>query len=151
MTHASPTRRSSDLAAELSKQGEGTLVREGANNYLGGTRIDAGVLSVSSDANLGHADGALTFNGGTLAKTGSFDTDRAIALTAAGRFDVSTATVLELNGAVDGAGELIKQGEGTLVLEGANTYLGGTRIYAGVLPVSRADNLGHADGALTFN
>src|SRR3546814_8275113 len=85
-----------DDAGELIKQGGGTLVLEGANNYLGGTRIDAGVLSVSSDANLGHADGVLTFNGGTLATTASFDTDRAIALTATGYFDVATATKLEL-------------------------------------------------------
>src|SRR3546814_5480380 len=121
MTHASPTRRSSDLAAELSKQGEGTLVLEGSNSYLGGTRIDAGVLSVSSDANLGHADGALTFNGGTLATTGSFDTDRAIALTAAGRFDVSTATV-QIGRAHVCAPVTNAQLVGRLLLE-KNTYL----------------------------
>ncbi len=54
------------------KTGGGTLVLSGSNNYTGGTTIAAGTLSVSSDANLGAASGALTFDGGTSADDRDF-------------------------------------------------------------------------------
>ena len=51
----------------------------GLNTYLGITVINAGVLSISSDANLGivptsdsYLANQLTFNGGTLQATASF-------------------------------------------------------------------------------
>ncbi|WP_174564832.1 autotransporter-associated beta strand repeat-containing protein, partial [Achromobacter insolitus] len=58
----------------LTKAGAGTLVLAGNNSYTGGTRLAGGTLQVDRDANLGAATGGLTFSGGTLATTGSFDT-----------------------------------------------------------------------------
>src|SRR6185312_8587260 len=50
----------------LKKVGGGQLTLTGANTYSGGTQLLGGILSVSSEANLGAASGALTFDGGTL-------------------------------------------------------------------------------------
>ncbi|MEN5300523.1 autotransporter-associated beta strand repeat-containing protein, partial [Brucella sp. TWI559] len=61
--------------------GDGTLVLSStASDYTGGTQIDGGVVSVSANANLGAATGALGFDAGTLLLTDSFDNSRAVTL-----------------------------------------------------------------------
>ncbi len=135
----------------LTKAGAGTLVLAGNNSYTGGTQLAGGTLQVDRDANLGAAAGGLTFSGGTLATTGSFDTSRAITLVQAGRFDVATGTSLSLAGVVSGNGGVIKQGGGTLVLRGSNSHAGGTTIDIGTLQIDRDANLGDVIGGLTFN
>ena len=55
------------------KQGSGTLTLSGTSTYSGGTTINGGALSISSDANLGNSSGPLTFGGGTLQTTASFN------------------------------------------------------------------------------
>jgi len=120
-------------ASALVKHDHGTLILMGSNSYSGGTRINAGVLSISSDLNLGASTGGLTFGGGTLAATASFDTGRAIMLDMAGRFDVAAGVTLGLDGVVGGWEDLIKLGDGTLVLTGSNTFGGNTVVEAGTL------------------
>ena len=121
----------------LQKTGAGTLILNGANTYTQGTELSAGVLSVSSDANLGAASANLDFEGGTLQVTGTAltGTARTIVFGAAGGgFDIADAgNTFTLNQALTGTGSLTKSGDGTLVLSGANSYSGGTTIGAGTL------------------
>ncbi|MEW9570864.1 autotransporter-associated beta strand repeat-containing protein, partial [Rhodanobacter sp. Si-c] len=56
-------------SGSLTKTSAGTLTLSGANTYSGGTVMDAGILSVAADGNLGGASGGLTFDGGTLETT----------------------------------------------------------------------------------
>jgi len=74
--------------------------------------------------------------GGTLQYSGTTNTiDRGFTL-GAGNGDINVsnaATTLTDNGTVIGTGGLIKDGAGTLVLGGANTYTGGTTVNAGIL------------------
>nr|WP_234903066.1 autotransporter-associated beta strand repeat-containing protein [Ensifer adhaerens] len=124
----------------LAKAGAGALTLSGDNTYRGGTTIVGGVLSISRDANLGAASGGVSFTGGALATTASFDTARSIALTQAGRFDIAAGTELGLTGGLSGNGDLIKQGNGTLRLDnGANAY-GNTLVAAGTL-IGNADSI----------
>src|SRR5690606_32017434 len=134
----------------LVKTDTGTLVLSGANTYLGGTTIRTGTLSVSADANLGDASGALSFDGGTLRNTAAFDSARGVTLLSGGG-TFETRADLTLSGTVDGAGALAKTGDGTLTLSGDNTYEGGTTVFGGVLSVSADANLGDASGALSFD
>ncbi|MBV7417462.1 autotransporter domain-containing protein [Comamonas sp. CMM03] len=59
-----------------------------------------------------------------------------------------TATMDNVLAGTDG---LKKTGAGTLVLNGSNTYSGGTTVAAGTLSVSSDSNLGHSSGALTLD
>lgn len=123
-------------AGGVDKTGGGTLVLNGVNGYAGGTRLSAGVLSVSQDSNLGDSGGALMFNGGTLQVTGQgySQTSRPLQWGAqGGAFDIaSAANRFTVYQPIAGAGDLVKLGAGTLVLSGVNSY-GNTRVDAGTL------------------
>ena len=138
-------------ASKLVKADFGTLVLAGSNSYTGGTEVRTGALSVSSDDNLGAAAGGLTFNGGALATTASFDSARAITLTQAGAITVAAGTTLGLQGAIGGTGTLQKLGAGTLTLTGANSY-GNTQVQAGTLVGDAASVRGDLanDGSVVF-
>ena len=142
----------------LTKVGTGTLTLAGVNTYTGITTINAGVLSISQDANLGTAPasgggGPLTFNGGTLQATASFtlNANRGVTLNGGGgTFDVTAANFLTYDGVITGTGDLTKIGTGTLALGGVNTYTGSTTVNAGFLQASSADAFSEAS-AFTVN
>ncbi|PWK89704.1 autotransporter-associated beta strand repeat-containing protein [Fulvimonas soli] len=131
----------------VTKLGDGTLTLTQANSYSGGTTMAAGTLQVASNTSLGHAAGTLTFSGGALRTTGSFTMNRATTLLADGTFDVDSGTLLTQSGVMSGNGGLIKRGDGTLVLTGANSYAGGTTVNAGTLQIGD----GGASGSIVGN
>lgn len=137
--------------AGIDKTGLGTLVLNGANTYTQSTRISQGTLSVSSDANLGAPTAGIDIEGGTLQVMGTAfnGTDRAISLGATGSgLDIADAgNTFTLSQALSGSGGMTKLGAGTLVLTGANTYSGGSRIDAGTLQVGN----GGISGSITGN
>ncbi|WP_407977145.1 autotransporter-associated beta strand repeat-containing protein [Brucella pseudogrignonensis] len=59
-----------------------------------------------------------------------------------------TATI---NAGIAGDGQLVKSGAGTLVLNGTNSYAGGTLINGGTLRISSDANLGDSSGALSLD
>ncbi|MGZ8131814.1 autotransporter-associated beta strand repeat-containing protein [Bordetella bronchiseptica] len=138
-------------AGALVKTGQGTLVLGGDNQYAGGTTVNAGAVQVARDANLGAAAGAVALNDARLASTGTFSTARAATLTGNGTFDTADGTALGWTGDIGGAGALVKEGLGTLVLDGDNHYAGGTTVNAGTVQVARDANLGAAAGAVTLD
>jgi autotransporter-associated beta strand protein len=148
-----------DQGTGIIKEGTGTLVLSGANTYTGITTIDAGILSISSDANLGTAPEApvanqLTLNGGTLQVTASFDldTNRGITLLGGGgTIGVTAANILSYGGVITGAGSLTKTDTGTLVLFGMNTYTGGTTISTGTLQLGNGGTSGSIVGDVLNN
>jgi fibronectin-binding autotransporter adhesin len=121
----------------------GTLVLGGANSYTGGTFLNGGVLSVSSDANLGDAAGALDFDGGTLRNSADFATARTVVLGAGGGTFQADAN-LAVSSGITGAGSLTKTGGGTLTLSGTNTYGGSTNVAQGTLRAGAANTFSAA-------
>ena len=153
-TFLADTGTTSILSATMSglgsftKNGVGILVLSGSNTYSGGTSLNGGILAVNSDANLG--TGPLSFNGGTLealAAGAGVTSTKAITLESlGGRFLADAATTTStLSGAISGTGSLTKDGPGTLLLSGANTYTGGTVLRAGTLTVKGTQALGLGD------
>jgi outer membrane autotransporter protein len=130
-------------SAALIKGGAGTLILSGANTYRGGTRIVAGTLGISHDANLGDAGGKLTIEGaGTLQAKGDLSIARLVTLGPGGGAIDSNGHALTVSSVMDGAGTLTKLGTGTLTLSGLNTYTGGTTLGGGTL-VGSATSFGN--------
>lgn len=119
-------------AGSLTKKGSGDLTLAGANSYTGGTTVDTGKLvgdAASLQGNmLVNAGATLAFN---QANQGTFA------------------------GNVGGDGDLIKDGAGTLILMGNNSYTGGTQINAGAVQGSAKSLSGDinlaASTAVTFD
>ena len=140
----------------LTKIGTGTLTLSGDNSYSGGTNILGGVLSVTSDANLGTGNLAIGNNAELLTTGASFVSSKAITLLGTGGGTLASASGLTATygGVIGGIGPLnIGDGiaSGTIILNGLNTYSGGTTINHAVLQIAADTNLGAAAGGLTFN
>ncbi|RKE38732.1 autotransporter-associated beta strand protein [Paraburkholderia sp. BL23I1N1] len=136
----------------LDKTGAGVLTLAPAaatgNTYSGGTTIDQGTIAVGADNALGANTGGVTFNGGALQLTTSFDLagTRAITLAAGGGTIDTQAFNTTLTQAVTGTGALTKAGSGSLLMTGVSTYSGPTTVAAGTLAIGDA---AHANAALT--
>ncbi|KAG6559232.1 Autotransporter beta-domain [Candidatus Rhabdochlamydia oedothoracis] len=115
------------------KQNTGTVTLSStSNNYRGGTQIKEGTLSIASDV-LGDSSGPIAFFGGILETTSSFSLSRSIFLAPFGTISVDSSCILTIPGIITGPGSLIKSNDGTLVLTGANDYMGGTTVSGGTL------------------
>ena len=151
--------------ASLTKMNSGTLNLLTTNNYVGFTLIAGGTLAVADLENgglpscigSGSSDPTnLVFNGGTLSYLGTASTtDRGATLDGGGgNVNVVSSANLTLNGAWIGTGALTKSGPGTLTLNVANSYSGGTIISNGVIALNSnpANNggLGATNAAVTF-
>ena len=145
------------------KSGAGTEVFTGANTYSGGTTVGAGVLMVNGGGTLGATTGALTVSGGTLDLGATTQTTGALTL-AGGTIQDGTLVASSFGvqaGAVGavlaGTGALTKTTTGVVLLNGANTYNGGTTIAAGTLQLGNGGTTGSIlgnvvdAGALVFD
>ncbi|EGN7967225.1 autotransporter outer membrane beta-barrel domain-containing protein [Salmonella enterica] len=143
-------------SGQVVKSGDETLTLSGANSYTGGTLISSGTL-VANDVNaLGTGDvtdnAVLELNtGGDFDNAISGGTLVATSVEALGSGDVTDNAVLELNtggtfdNAISGSGQVVKSGDKTLTLSGANSYTGGTTISGGTLVASNVEALGSGD------
>ncbi len=132
----------SGAGGSITKQNSGTVTLTGVNTYDNGTNFNGGTVSVGMDVNLGNTSGLLTFLGGTLETTASFNSSRPITINSTGTFNVDSLVQTVLTGNIMGGGSLTKIGMGTLFLEGSgNNYAGGTFINTGILSVANTGNL----------
>lgn len=154
-------------AGNFAKAGAGSLVLSKQMTYNGSTTISGGMLQTTgvdgslpagtfvnttgATAILDIQNKAHTFGGmgGTAAGAGSQ------VLIGANNLTIDTAVVAvnadAFRGIVAGTGGLIKNGTGTTILAGANTYSGGTTINAGTLQLGNATATGTVVGGVLNN
>ena len=136
----------------LIKTGIGTLTLNAENTYTGNTAITAGKVVLGSNAATLGVGGTVTLADATTLET-SANTIVANAVTLSGGqatfSTVSANNSLTISKAIDGAGGLIKSGTGTLTLDAANTYKGGTTVNAGTV-VLATDTASLGSGAVTL-
>ncbi|MBY7761866.1 autotransporter outer membrane beta-barrel domain-containing protein [Salmonella enterica subsp. enterica serovar Kentucky] len=107
-------------SGQVVKSGDKTLTLSGANSYTGGTTISGGTLVASNVEALG---------------TGDVTDNATLELNTGGDFD----------NAISGSGQVVKSGDKTLTLSGANSYSGATTISGGTLVATNVDALGSGD------
>jgi autotransporter-associated beta strand protein len=134
----------------LVKTGSGTLTLSAANNYTGGTTINAGLINFNSAVSFG--TGQITLNGGGLQWATGTTTDISSSLAPiggnGGTFDTNSSSVT-FRTALTGSGGVTKTGLGTLTFFVANSYMGGTTVNAGMINFNSAANFG--TGQITLN
>lgn len=126
-------------AVTVSKTDLGTLYLSGDNTYTGGTQIAAGAIGVESNNALG--SGAVAMSDGTaLDLSNGVTLANDITLSGDPTFNVDAGTSTVSGAISDGtvAGDLVKDGTGTLILSGVSTYTGNTTVNAGLLDVTGA-------------
>ena len=133
----------------LTKDGAGGLTLSGANGYTGGTTLLQGTLVLQGGAALADG-GAVALSNGTTLTLQAAETIGPLSGQGGVVLGNNTLTVLvssgssSFAGALSGAGALVKQGAGDLVLAGSNNHTGGTSVLVGTLVLQNSAAL--ADG-----
>jgi rhamnogalacturonan endolyase len=151
--------------ANVAVYATGTVVLTNANYYFGGTILQSGTLNFNGINALGGADfGGLTFNGGTLQYAASFSGNGSGDLTSIGTAGITLAAgggTIDANGnAVTYAGSIGNGGRGgltvesseangSLTLQGANTYQGNTTVTNATLWISNPGGSATGSGDVT--
>jgi fibronectin-binding autotransporter adhesin len=141
--------------AGLVKRGSSVLELSNTNNsYQGKTIIEAGALAISNAQNLGNKI-AVELSGGDLKLLNSITIGNGDSIKVTGTkgaIDTVSGTTSALGVALEGTGQFIKKGEGSLILSGQNQdFVGGIAVAAGTLSVSADNNLGKSDTTLTLD
>jgi autotransporter-associated beta strand protein len=138
------------------QSGGGVLILAGSNSYGGATTVTSGTLQFASAAALPPtsplsvaAGAAINLNGVNL--TASAIGGSGIVALGAATLTLSDTTTTLLSAQVVGAGSLVKNGPGTLVLTASEGYTGGTTISAGALQVGNGVAAGSLLGNLLDN
>jgi autotransporter-associated beta strand protein len=161
-------------SGSFTKTGTGTTTLSGAAaGYTGITNINAGTLSITTNANAlgtgavniiptGATASTLSITNLAIANAINMDsTNAATTLSGTGTQTytslinligtnnlISPATSITLNNIISGSGVLIKAGAGALLLSGLNTYTGKTSVTAGTLSFNTIANVGGGSSAL---
>ena len=140
----------------LTMGGLGQLILTGNSTYTGGTTINFGEVSLSGTGSLA-STGAVTLNGSGMFDI-SFLTPSPASTTIGDLISSSTMSIVTLGGnnltfgtstptttfageILGSGGSLTKQGSGTFILTGTNSYSGGTTINAGTFSLSGSGSL----------
>jgi fibronectin-binding autotransporter adhesin len=154
----------------IHKDGDGLLILTGVNTYEGETHVVEGVLRLESSLALGSTVLGTELTGGSLELAGGITVAGETLAIADGTSNIRnisganiwtgnwiidpicppivivSGSVLTMSGVISGDGGMHKEGDGTFVLSGANTYDGVTHVAEGTLRIENGAALGSAVG-----
>ncbi|MFV3411116.1 autotransporter domain-containing protein [Pseudomonas sp. NY15436] len=117
----------------LNKAGTNTVTLTGANDFTGNSTLGGGTLILQNSTSLGSSQ--LTLSANSTLDAGGLSLGNNINL-GTRNLTLAGSNDLALNGDVSGTnGSLTKNGAANLVLNGINTYTGGTQVTSGTLLV----------------
>ena len=170
----------SEATASITKNGSGKLSLNGLNNMgsnpiqnNSAVILNAGTLSLGNANAMGSGTGALTITGGSLDSsvanlviannnpenwngdftfigTQNLNIGSGAVTLNANRIVTISANTLEVDGVVGGAFSLTKSGAGTLYLNHANAYSGGTTISNGIVKLGVSGALTNAGNVTVY-
>ncbi len=139
-------------SAAVDKTGEGVLTLNSTNDgFTGATKVSAGTLALTAQNAISNSasvenNAAITMSAdqslNNLSGTGTIDNGGSALM-------LNNTAASEFSGVISGEGSLVKTGNETLTLSGANDYSGATTINAGTLRLTGAGTIG--TGTLTNN
>jgi autotransporter-associated beta strand protein len=163
----------------VNKDGPNTLTLSAANTYTGTTRAGGGTIAIASDNSVfGDPSALIDLRGSTIrssdasprtipnpisysvnttwgsAGTGKLTLSGAITYGGGSKSIVVNGSELEISGAISGTGagtNLTKDGPGTLIFTGDNTYTQNTVITQGVLQIGNGGTTGSFGGSSVTN
>jgi fibronectin-binding autotransporter adhesin len=144
----------------LIKSGTSTLTISTANDYSGGTTINAGTVIAADTTSVPGAssalgNGVITIASGAVLQIGTgaggTGTVTGTAIHDAGSIVWNRLDSFTLTPPIDGAGTLSAQGGGTLTLTGASTYTGATTISGGATLQAGAANAVSANSVINID
>jgi autotransporter-associated beta strand protein len=125
-----------------------TALGAGVFNIGAGTTINTPAAAIAlTNNNVQNWNGDFTFTGANNLNLGTGSVTLGSSLTA-----TTSASILTVGGNIGDGGNnrgLTKAGDGTMILNGANTYTGATAITGGVLRITNSTGLGTAAGGVT--
>ena len=142
------------------KQGSGSLVLSTTNTFSGGVMLNSGTLGIFNGSALGTApvsgtnlvftgNSTLQFQGSTTANIAA---NRGFAINPGVSATIDTQAYTDvLDNSITGAGSLTKAGSGVLVLNGSNSYSGGTVLSSGTVNFSNLNALGSGTVTVSGN
>lgn len=128
------------VTGDITNQNTGALKLTGGNMTGVGTLTNSGSATINIGAGYNLGVGTLNVYGGSVTETGTITASTAINLSGG-----------SIGATLAGAAALTKDGSGTAILTGANTYTGGTTINAGTLQLGVIGSTGAIQGSVAIS
>lgn len=122
--------------------GSVTLAETGGDSFTGGVTVNSGTVILDDAGST--ISGGLTIASGATAQIGNNDANGSLptgTLDNAGTLIFDRTDAVLVDAIIPGAGALIQNGSGTLILSVSNTYSGPTTINAGTLALTNAGSI----------
>ncbi|MGN7614232.1 autotransporter-associated beta strand repeat-containing protein [Magnetococcales bacterium HHB-1] len=136
----------------ITKTGTETLILSGTNRFTGSTSIQTGTLELSNGTAIADSSAITVAADATL----QLNSDEAMgSISGRGTINIQDnditiyqSTDTTFSGQINGSGQLLKQGDGDLILTGNNSFTGGTMLSSGTVTLGANNSLG--SGAITL-
>ncbi|WP_432798686.1 autotransporter domain-containing protein [Poriferisphaera sp. WC338] len=117
----------------LIKEGASTLLISGSNTFIGGTNLSDGTVVLGNDNALSSGTVTISGDASIASNDNSRSLNNAVSIGSGNLLTVNGSNDLALTGIISGGGDFIKDGAGTLLISGNNTFSGNATLSDGTI------------------